>query len=101
MVASLTNLRFLGVVENIKLISMAINDFRSVLNVVQKHQPDEIYNLAADFVGLSEQPVEAIERAESTRDTKYSLNPSALLGAKLVLLTAVQANVLVTLDKTS
>lgn len=63
MASSLVNLDRLGIRENVILASMAINDFRSVLSVIQKHAPDEIYNLAGQTsVGLSfEQPVEAIE----------------------------------------
>lgn len=63
MASSLVNLDRLGIKENIILASMAINDFRSVLSVIQKHAPDEIYNLAGQTsVGLSfEQPVEAME----------------------------------------
>lgn len=61
--SSLSNLDALGIRERVKITSMAINDFRSVLNVVQKHAPNEIYNLAGQTsVGLSfDQPVEAIE----------------------------------------
>jgi GDPmannose 4,6-dehydratase len=63
MVASFTNLERLGIRNRVALTSMAINDFRSVLSVVQRHKPDEIYNLAGQTsVGLSfDQPVEAIE----------------------------------------
>lgn len=63
MVASFSNLASLGIRDDVTLTSMAINDFRSVLSVVQTHRPDEIYNLAGQTsVGLSfEQPVEAIE----------------------------------------
>ncbi|NQW69735.1 MAG: GDP-mannose 4,6-dehydratase [Betaproteobacteria bacterium] len=61
--SSLFNLDRLGIKENLIVSSMAINDFRSVLRVIQKHAPDEIYNLAGQTsVGLSfEQPVEAME----------------------------------------
>lgn len=63
MAASLVNLQCLGIRNQIELASMAINDFRSVLGVVQHHQPDEIYNLAGQTsVSLSfSQPVEAME----------------------------------------
>ena len=63
MITSLENLHKLGIQEKITLTSMAINDFRSVLTVIQKQQPDEIYNLAGQTsVGLSfDQPVEAME----------------------------------------
>lgn len=57
------NLKTLGIARQVRVVSMALNDFRSVLKVVQGHSPDEIYNLAGQTsVGLSfEQPVEAIE----------------------------------------
>ena len=63
MVASFANLDQLGIRRQVQTTSMAINDFRSVLTVVQKFQPDEIYNLAGQTsVGLSfDQPVEAME----------------------------------------
>lgn len=59
----LNNLRRLGIHEKITLVSMGINDFRSVLSVIQKYTPNEIYNLAGQTsVALSyEQPVDAIE----------------------------------------
>ena len=42
---------------------MSLTDFRSVLQVLTKIQPDEVYNLAGQSsVGLSfEQPVETLE----------------------------------------
>ncbi|WP_413880515.1 GDP-mannose 4,6-dehydratase [Candidatus Aalborgicola defluviihabitans] len=57
------NLERLGIRSQVAVVSMAINDFRSVLQVLDKHQPDEIYNLAGQSsVGLSfEQPVETLE----------------------------------------
>ncbi|MCV3215256.1 GDP-mannose 4,6-dehydratase [Plectonema radiosum NIES-515] len=57
------NLVRLGIREQIKLESVALNDFRSVLQVLTKIEPDEIYNLAGQSsVGLSfEQPVETLE----------------------------------------
>jgi len=63
MVASKSNLVSLGIHDKVVLTSMAINDFRSVLGVVQHHRPSEIYNLAGQTsVGLSfDQPVEAME----------------------------------------
>ena len=53
----------LGVRSDVELISLAPNDFRSVLKVLSTHTPDEIYNLAGQTsVGLSfEQPVECME----------------------------------------
>lgn len=63
MITSFSNLERLGIGNQLRTASMAINDFRSVLNVVQQYSPDEIYNLAGQTsVGLSfEQPVEAME----------------------------------------
>jgi GDPmannose 4,6-dehydratase len=57
------NLRTLGLHGRVQLESMAVNDFRSVLQVVRKTTPDEIYNLAGQSsVGLSfQQPVETLE----------------------------------------
>jgi len=57
------NLITLGIKEQISCHSMALNDFRSVLQVLAKVQADEIYNLAGQSsVGLSfEQPVETLE----------------------------------------
>jgi GDPmannose 4,6-dehydratase len=58
-----TGLRSLGIDGKLRVVSMASNDFRSVLQTLKRAQPDEIYNLAGQTsVGLSfEQPVEAIE----------------------------------------
>lgn len=53
----------LGIVDRVKLHSMALNDFHSVMCVLRVVEPDEIYNLAGQTsVGLSfEQPVETME----------------------------------------
>ena len=57
------NLDRLGNRSQVQVVSMAINDFRSVLQVLSRHQPAEVYNLAGQSsVGLSfEQPVETLE----------------------------------------
>ena len=61
--ADSTRLERLGILGDVELISLAPNDFRSVLKVVSSVQPQEIYNLAGQTsVGLSfEQPVECME----------------------------------------
>jgi GDPmannose 4,6-dehydratase len=61
--SSFSNLVKLGIRDRVKLESVALNDFRSVLQVLTKIQPDEIYNLAGQTsVSLSfEQPVETLE----------------------------------------
>jgi len=57
------NLARLGILHRVKTISMATNDFRSVLQVLSQSEPQEIYNLSGQTsVGLSfEQPVETLE----------------------------------------
>lgn len=61
--SSLRNLIYLGIREKVEVMSMSLTDFRSVLQVLTKVQPNEVYNLAAQSsVGLSfEQPVETLE----------------------------------------
>lgn len=58
-----SRLASLGLSDRIQLLSMATNDFRSVLLTLSRSMPDEIYNLAGQSsVGLSfEQPVETME----------------------------------------
>jgi GDPmannose 4,6-dehydratase len=57
------NLVRLGIRDRVNLESVAVNDFRSVLQALTKIQPDEVYNLAGQSsVGLSfQQPVETLE----------------------------------------
>lgn len=61
--SSLTKLDTLSILNRVEVTSMALNDFRSVLQVLAKYDPDEVYNLAGQSsVGLSfEQPVETLE----------------------------------------
>lgn len=61
--SSFGNLSKLGIRDQVEVVSMALSDFRSVLQVLAKYDPDEIYNLAGQSsVGLSfEQPVETLE----------------------------------------
>jgi len=60
---SFSNLEKLGIKSRVTLTSMALNDFRSVLQVIAKYEPLEIYNLAGQSsVGLSfSQPLETME----------------------------------------
>lgn len=57
------NLDRLGIRQRVRVLSMAMNDFRSVLQVLKQVRPDEVYNLAGQSsVALSfEQPVETLE----------------------------------------
>ena len=61
--SSFSHLAQFGIKPQVTFHSMALNDFRSVLQVLAKVQPDEIYNLAGQSsVGLSfDQPVETLE----------------------------------------
>ncbi len=62
-VAGFGNLVSLGLKKRVHLLSMAPNDFRSVLTALTRSEPDEIYHLAGQSsVGLSfEQPAETLE----------------------------------------
>lgn len=62
-ISTFNNLARLGILAEVELYSMSLNDFRSVLQVLKKVQPDEIYNLAGQSsVSLSfDQPVETLE----------------------------------------
>ena len=62
-VSNFVGLHKLGVFNKVKLFSMSLIDFRSVLQVITSINPDEIYNLAGQTsVGLSYvQPVETLE----------------------------------------
>jgi GDPmannose 4,6-dehydratase len=57
------NLSRLGIRERVRCLSVAPNDFRSVLTAIFQVEPDEIYNLSGQSsVGLSfDQPVETME----------------------------------------
>lgn len=58
-----SNLRRLGIYGEVELISISLQDFRSVFQALTKTQPDEVYNLSGQSsVGLSfDQPVETLE----------------------------------------
>ena len=60
---SFSSLKRLGIKQKITFHSVALNDFRSTLKVLEEVEPNEIYNLAGQSsVGLSfEQPLETLE----------------------------------------
>jgi GDPmannose 4,6-dehydratase len=62
-ISTFRNLKQLGLFNQVRLESMSLTDFRSVLQVLSKTGPDEVYNLAGQSsVGLSfQQPVETLE----------------------------------------
>ncbi len=66
-VSTFATLVELGIRHQVSLHSVALNDFRSTLQVIAKVAPDEIYNLAGQSsVGLSfHQPVETLESIAS------------------------------------
>ena len=61
--SSFSGLARLGIINKVQLESMATHDFRSVLHLLRKVEPDEIYNLSGQSsVGLSfGQPVETLD----------------------------------------
>ena len=61
--STFNNLVKLGIKDEVNLVTININDFRSVLQKIFDIKPDEIYNLAGQSsVSLSfEQPVETLE----------------------------------------
>jgi GDPmannose 4,6-dehydratase len=62
-ISSFSRLRYLGIRDQVEVLSMSMIDFRSVLQVVSKVRPHEIYNFAGQSsVSLSfDQPVETTE----------------------------------------
>jgi GDPmannose 4,6-dehydratase len=86
--SSLRNLQRLEIREQVKLTSMSLTDFRSVLQVLNKIQPDEIYNLAGQSsVGLSfDQPVETLDSI--TTGTLNILEAIRFTGAPIKLYNA-------------
>jgi len=51
---SFENLKKLNIINKVKLFSMSLVDFRSVMQIILQIQPDEVYNLAGQTsVGLS------------------------------------------------
>lgn len=62
-VSRFAKLHALGIRDQVEVCSMSLTDFRSVLQVLARVEPDEVYNLAGQTsVGLSfGQPVETLE----------------------------------------
>lgn len=79
------NLKTLQIERRVSLCSMAPTDFRSVLSVLTRCMPDEVYFLAGQSsVGLSfEQPVETLESI--TVGTLNMLEAIRFLGGKIKL----------------
>ncbi|NEO54385.1 MAG: GDP-mannose 4,6-dehydratase [Okeania sp. SIO3B5] len=86
--STFNNLNRLDIRDKVKLDSMSLNDFRSVLQILTKYQPDEVYNLAGQSsVGLSfQQPVETLESIAT--GTLNLLEAIRFTGAKIKLYNA-------------
>ncbi len=82
------NLLRLGIRDRVEVESMSLTDFRSVIQVLTKVEPDEIYNLGGQSsVGLSfEQPVETL--ASIATGTLNLLEAVRFLGGKIKLYNA-------------
>ena len=85
---SFENLKKLNIDQDVGLLSVAINDFESVYQCIQKISPDQIYNLAGQSsVGLSfDQPHETLESIEM--GTLNILESIRLMGGKIKLYNA-------------
>jgi GDPmannose 4,6-dehydratase len=82
-VGAFGNLVRLGIRDRVELTSMASNDFRSVLQVLARYEPHEVYHLGGQSsVGLSfEQPVETLESISLS--TLNMLEAIRFLGGKI------------------
>lgn len=85
-ISSFRHLKQLGIFEQLELVSMSLSDFRSVLQVLVRYEPTEVYNLAGQSsVGLSfDQPVETLESV--TMGTLTLLEAIRFLGSDSIRL---------------
>jgi GDPmannose 4,6-dehydratase len=93
-----TGLERLGIRDRVKLDSMSLVDFRSTMQTIARHQPDEVYNLAGQTsVGLSfDQPVETFESI--VVGTVNILEAIRMLGRPIRLYNAGSAEMFGTID---
>lgn len=58
-----SNLKNLGIISKMNLLSRNLSDYRSVINVLKEVRPDQIYNLGGlTSIGFSfQEPIEAIK----------------------------------------
>jgi GDPmannose 4,6-dehydratase len=58
-----SNLKRLGIADQVPIVSTTLTDFRSVMQLLTRHKPDELYNLAGQSSPMLsfEQPVETLE----------------------------------------
>ncbi len=81
--SNITSLKYLGIDKKIKFVECDLTDITSIMNLIRKYEPNEIYNLAAQSsVGISfEQPigtilfnaVSVLNILESIRNTDKSI----------------------------
>lgn len=90
-ISPFTNLICLDIRHQVEVESLSLNDFRSVLQVLAKFEPDEVYNLAGQSsVGLSfQQPVETLESI--TLGTLNLLEAIRFLGRPMKLYNAASS----------
>ncbi len=86
--ASFANLKKLGLRDRVSISSTAMADFRSVLQTIERAEPDEIYNFSGQSsVGLSfEQPTETMESI--TQGTLNILEALRTIGGNMRLYNA-------------
>ena len=94
--SSFPNLVALGIRKEVRVVSAALTDFRSVLQALTKIKPDEVYNLAGQSsVGLSfEQPVETMESIALGTLNLLEQSASRVMGSTSIM--HVRANASVT-----
>ena len=82
-ISRFSSLKELNILDNVTCHSVALTDFRSTLQVIDKVAPQEIYNLAGQSsVGLSfQQPVETLESIATA--TINVLETLRFLGGKI------------------
>jgi GDPmannose 4,6-dehydratase len=88
----------LGIRDRVKVDSMSLVDFRSTMQALARHQPDEVYNLAGQTsVGLSfDQPVETFESI--VVGTVNILEAIRMIGRPIRLYNAGSAEMFGTID---
>jgi GDPmannose 4,6-dehydratase len=88
----------LGIRDRVKVDSMSLVDFRSAMQALARHQPDEVYNLAGQTsVGLSfDQPVETFESI--VVGTVNILEAIRMIGRPIRLYNAGSAEMFGTID---
>ena len=84
-------LRWIGVIDQVRLVDGNLTDLSSLIRLLQKYQPDEVYNLAAQsFVAASwQQPlltgnVTALGAANVLEAVRIAHPPGTLLSGLVI-----------------